>query len=157
MRWSPALVGSFLVACTTPHSECLDECLEAWDRRLQDIHKQGGVVERCAPDKVEVMVHFDGPPHVAPGCVSVSYDLTLPDCTTVASAISNETDAVICRAVRAFPDQVVLLGPNPRVDASHEAHDWRVRLATPEQTDRQRGILVILPDDASIEPRAILY
>ena len=157
MRWSAALVGSFLVACTTPHNECIDKCFEAWDRRLQEFHKQGGLVEACAPDKVEVMVHFDGPPHVAPHCISVSYDSTMPDCTTANSAISGETDAAICRAVRAFPDQVALLGPNPRVDASHEAREWRVRLATPEQIDRQRGILIILFDDASINPRAIVY
>src|SRR5262245_10880135 len=129
MHWSGAFVGALLVACATS-DECLDRGGDAWERRLQDIHEEGGLVESCAPDKVEVMVHFDGPPRVESECARVPYNATMPDCTADLLG-SGETDAAICRAVHTFPDHVALLGPALRVDASHEADEWRVRLASP--------------------------
>src|SRR5262245_2269755 len=127
MRWSAAVASSLVVACATSNHECLDKCGEAWERRLKDIHKQGGLVEECPPIQVEVMVHFDEPPGVEPACVHVPYASTMPDCASNL-AKSDETGSAICRAVHAFPDQVALLGSNPRVDARHEAGEWRVRL-----------------------------
>lgn len=153
MRWLAALVSLVLLGCATAGNECA----ETYERHLQEIYKQGGLAEVCPPDKEFAIAHFDGPPFAASACLPASYPLAMPHCASSGAASLGESDAAICRAVNAFPDHVALLGPSPRVDASHPAGEWRVRLATPEHNDRQRGILIILPDDASIIPRALLY
>ena len=152
MRLSTVLGSAFLIACAGSSAENPDACL----RFLADLEARGGLVEVCPPDMEFAIVHFDGPPYVASPCLPASYYSMMPDCTTPQSTLGGEA-AAICRAVSAFPDQVSLLGPDLRVDASHPAGEWRVRLATSEQATKQRGVLIILPDDSSARPKAILY
>jgi len=149
MRSLIAVLSLILAGCMTR-----SECLDAWSDRLNEVQKRGGIAEGCSPDRDVGSIPLGARGEYA--CYRPDYRLAVPNCS-LAEAVRSDADAAICRAVRAFPDEVARLGEAPRVDAYASATEWRVRFATPEAEVHQRGVLVILRAEPDLKPIAILY